>query len=106
MSTLSIEWNERMVAQMGKILRDRGRDPSPEVRELERQLLETRAQIAQAYAGFNSAADEALVEYYIYEIQALQARYSYLLRRRKVLGGEESAHAPLESPGPSALPVA
>lgn len=63
-----------------------------EVRELEKSLQETRLLIAQAYAGFNAAADGELVESYVYEIQALQARYSYLLRQRKAYdvsaGGE------------------
>lgn len=57
--------------------------PSEEVLELEKSLRETRLLIAQAYAGFNAVADPELVESYVYEIQALQARYSYLLRRRK-----------------------
>lgn len=58
---------------------------SEEVLELEKSLRETKLLIAQAYAGFNSAADSELVESYVYEIQALQARYSYLLRQRKAL---------------------
>ncbi len=59
--------------------------PSPEAAELEQSLQETKILIAQAYAGFNSAVDPDLVESYVYEIQSLQARYSYLLRRRKAL---------------------
>lgn len=78
------------------------RSPSPEVEELERSLQETRVLLAQAYAGFNAADDGELVESYIYEIQALQARYSYLLRRRKAAGGGELSPAAR----PSALPVA
>ena len=66
--------------------------PSDEVLEIEKSLQETKILIAQAYAGFNSAADQELVESYVYEIQALQARYSYLLRQRKAYdvsaGGE------------------
>ena len=106
---------------MGKGAWKRQKSPSPEVLELEQSLQATRALIAQAYAGFNSTADGDLVESYIYEIQALQARYSYLLRRRKALEGSLSAPlprkvpgrvpAPLtdrtpEPPGPAALPVA
>lgn len=74
-------------------------------RELEGSLKQTQLQLAQAYAGFNSTADQDLVESYIYEIQALQARYSYLLRQRKAL---EHAPSPLPAePQPSpALPVA
>lgn len=65
--------------------------------ELEECLRETRLRLAQAYANFNLAQDDELVESYIYEIQALQGRYSYLLKQRKAL--EEST-----SPAP-ALPV-
>mgnify|MGYP004507964629 CR=1 FL=1 len=53
--------------------------------ELEESLENTRVLIAQAYAGFNAASDGELVESYVYEIQALQTRYSYLLRQRKAL---------------------
>ena len=93
--------------------------PTPEMLELEQSLQETQVLIAQAYAGFNSASDGELVESYIYEIQALQARYSYLLRQRKALAGTlplsaslpASAPAPLtsrapEPPGSAVLPVA
>lgn len=77
---------------------------SPEVVELEEALEQTRVLIAQAYAGFNAAADGELVESYVYEIQALQARYSYLLRRRKAL--EPPVPQALEPSAPAALPVA
>ena len=88
---------------MGKrSLRRKGK--SPELLELEESLAQTRVLIAQAYAGFNAAADHDLVESYIYEIQALQARYSYLLRRRKSLESPQSE--PLQAPNPSVLPVA
>ena len=86
--------------------------------ELEKSLEETRLMMAQAYLGFNSAADGDLVESYIYEIQALRSRYSYLLRQRKAL---EDPAEPVSLParkhrtkalpapqptGQSALPVA
>ena len=48
-------------------------------------LSRTRALIAQAYSGFNSARDPDLIESYVFEISALQARYTYLLRRVKEL---------------------
>ena len=65
-----------------------------EAAQLEEALQEVRTRLAQAYAGFNFADDGELVESYVYEIQALQARYSYLLRQRKALGG-----------GPPSLPA-
>ena len=54
-------------------------------------LGQTRSLIAQAYAGFNAAKDPDLIESYVFEINALQARYSYLLRRVKELDGEAQA---------------
>lgn len=56
-----------------------------ERRELISSLSHTRALINQAYSGFNMASDSDLIESYVFEINALQARYSYLLRRVKEL---------------------
>ena len=53
--------------------------------ELLRELGRTRALIAQAYTGFNTARDSDLIESYVFEINALQSRYCYLLRRVKEL---------------------
>ncbi len=78
--------------------------PSPEVMELERSLQETKILIAQAYAGFNAVSDPELVESYVYEIQALQARYSYLLRQRKALDSDRAGLA--EAGRRPVLPVA
>lgn len=39
----------------------------------------------------NAAKDPDLIESYVFEINALQARYSYLLRRVKELDGEAQA---------------
>ncbi|MBE6956026.1 MAG: DUF2508 family protein [Ruminococcaceae bacterium] len=65
-----------------------GRRPkvqSAERQELLQSLAATRVQITQAYCGFDSAQDPDLVESFVYEINALQSRYSYLLRRIKEL---------------------
>ncbi len=56
-------------------------------RELMSSLSHTRALINQAYGGFNNASDSDLIESYVFEINALQARYNYLLRRVKELEG-------------------
>ncbi len=66
------------------------------VREDERSTLvsslaRTRALINQAYGDFNTASDGDLIESYVFEINALQARYNYLLRRVKALEGEPEA---------------
>ena len=52
-------------------------------------LAQTKRQINQAYSGFDTADDPDLIYSYVFEINALQARYNYLLRRMKELGGEE-----------------
>ena len=64
---------------------DRAREE--ERRELMRSLSHTRALINQAYGGFNTTSDGDLIESYVFEINSLQARYNYLLRRVKALEG-------------------
>jgi len=62
------------------------RDAQKEERqELMNSLAHTRALINQAYGGFNTASDGDLIESFVFEINALQARYNYLLRRVKEL---------------------
>ena len=56
-----------------------------ERQELMSSLAHTRALINQAYGGFNTASDSDLIESYVFEINSLQARYNYLLRRVKEL---------------------
>lgn len=58
-----------------------------ERQELINSLAHTRTLINQAYGGFNSANDADLIESYVFEINSLQARYNYLLRRVKELEG-------------------
>ena len=60
-----------------------------ELRALKEGLERPRVLINQAYAGFNGTDDPDLIESYVYEINALQARYAYLLRRVKGLEREE-----------------
>lgn len=59
--------------------------PSPERQELMASLVHTRTLINQAYGSFNCTSDNDLIESYVFEINALQARYNYLLRRVKEL---------------------
>ena len=56
-----------------------------ERQELLNSLSQTRTLINQAYGGFNTTSDSDLIESYVYEINALQSRYNYLLRRFKDL---------------------
>ena len=74
------------MTQAVKARRRRRIDPNEEER---RQLMEfmaqTKVEINQAYAGFNGQSDPDLVESYVYEINALRSRNSYLVRRLKEL---------------------
>lgn len=66
----------------------RRNDPrETERRELMSSLAHTRTLINQAYGSFNAVSDSDLIESYVFEINALHARYNYLLRRVKELEG-------------------
>lgn len=52
-------------------------------------LEETTRALAAARAGFDETADRDLLEYYLYEISALRAKHTYLLRQMKYLEKEE-----------------
>lgn len=61
-------------------------DPDEEERQaLLDSMARTRVEIHQAHAGFNMQTDPDLVDSHVYEIKALQSRYSYLTRRLKAL---------------------
>ncbi len=45
----------------------------------------TRSALNRAYDGFNRADDDELIEAYVYEINALQHRYAYLLKEARRL---------------------
>ena len=60
-------------------------------RALAQGLTQTRTLIAQAYQGFNTAGDPDLIESYVFEINALQSRYAYLLRQVKELDARRAS---------------
>ena len=65
---------------------------TPNTAELQQELQETGRALREAYEKFNYVSDDELVEACTYEISALKARYSYLLRRIKELSAEEEAY--------------
>ena len=73
------------MTQTGRARRARESGREAERRELLEGLGRTRVLIAQAYAGFNAVDDPDLIESWVFEIKALEARYCYLLRRVKAL---------------------
>lgn len=73
------------MAEAAKVLSLKKREVTAEAQALREGLTKTRQLINQAYSNFNSTGDPDLIESYVFEINALQARYSYLLRRFKEL---------------------
>ena len=67
----------------------RERTPTQSQR-LRRGLEEPSRALAAARVGFDETADRDLLEYYLYEISALRAKHTYLLRQMKALEKEES----------------
>ena len=55
---------------------------------LRRHLEQTGQDLAAARWGFDQTADRDLLEYYLYEISALGAKHTYLLRQMRSLEGE------------------
>ena len=53
--------------------------------QLQRCMEEVRCSINQAYTAFNMADDADWIESCVFEINALQARYNYLVRQMKWL---------------------
>lgn len=86
---------ERMVENMAEAVRARRKNgPGQEERRaLMESMAQTRVQINQAYAQFNLQSDPDLVDSCVYEINALQSRYSYFVRRFKELERQEREEA-------------
>ena len=59
------------------------RTDAPALLELKTSLQDTQNALSHAYAAFDYTSDPELTEACIYEIQSLQARMNYLLRRIK-----------------------
>ena len=94
---LSIPYSwERKVTAMTEARRERRRRGEQPVEDERSQLLEgmaqTRAELSRAYAQFNSHSDPDLVDSCVFTINALRSRYSYFVRRIKLLdSGKEAA---------------
>lgn len=78
-----------MAEKRERIRRRSGGQEPGEVWLLERELCETSRRIKQAHDAFNLVSDPDLIEAWVYEINAQQAHYAYLLKRRKALGAPE-----------------
>ena len=74
-------------------LRKKDTPEQQERRELLEGLDRTKVLIHQAYSCFNRESDPDLIESYVFEINALQHRYSYLLKRVREIERESALPA-------------
>lgn len=80
------------MAEAAKVLPFGRRGESEQAEErriLMEGLTQTKLLMNQAYLSFNSVYDPDLIESCVFEINSLQARYSYLLRKLKELDQAE-----------------
>ncbi len=52
---------------------------------LDYQIKQAQLALETAYSNFNNAVDPELIDSYIYEVNAIQQRYQYLIQQVKVL---------------------
>ena len=58
---------------------------------LVREIQRTKMQLETAYSNFENCLDPDLIDSYIYEVNAVQKRYKFLLRQVKSLESENYA---------------
>lgn len=66
---------------------------------LKDSIEKTRQAMEIAYAGFNDALDDDLIDSYIYEINALQKRYEHLteLAEKQPAAAPSYTHSPIRA---------
>lgn len=60
-------------------------------------LAKTRYALETAYAGFDNATDPDLIDCYIYELNAVQKRYKYLLGQAAAMNADTQKSSPQEA---------
>ena len=73
------------------LMKMKGEAPVPDTRrqQLMEDLARTKSALDRAYSNFENVVDPDLVDSSIYEVQAVQLRYRFLLRQASLL--EESS---------------
>ena len=66
-------------------------NPDPKLLHLKAELLAAQGDLSQAYRRFDQAVEPDLVEACIFEINAMNARYTHLLRAIKARSAETEA---------------
>ena len=77
--------------KINRLRRDVQRDSAME--DLFGELSDMRTALCDAYERFNVTVEPELVDACVYEINAIQSRYNYLLRLIKEQGGEAAFKA-------------
>lgn len=70
---------------MAFYIRRKGKFLSPENLKLRAEIEQTRNTLESARNHFEQVVDPTLIDCYIYEVNAAQLRYQFLLRRFKLL---------------------
>ena len=58
-------------------------NPPAELLKLRREIETTKANLDLAMSNFEQAVDPTMIDCYIYEVNAAQLRYQYLLKQAK-----------------------
>lgn len=74
---------ETAAARAGSLAERTGRKPRPELIRLRFEIGRTQCAINAARNHFEQAVDPTLIDCYIYELNAAQLRYQFLLRKFK-----------------------
>lgn len=64
---------------------------SPEQEALMAEIKQTKLALETAYSNFENSIDPDLIDSYIYEVNAVQKRYKFLLKQVKNLDRENYA---------------
>lgn len=65
-----------------------GKKVSQQYEELLLEIQKAKIAMDTAYSNFENVLDPDLIDSYIYELNAAQERYKFLIRQAKVLSGE------------------
>ncbi len=76
------------------MFRFRKQEPQPDSNYLNLldNLTQTKNNLELAYQNFENATDPELIDSYIYEVNAIQMRYKFLLTRLKSYRDQAEAH--------------
>lgn len=66
-----------------RLFRSAADKPPAELIKLRREIETTRANLELAMANFDQAVDPTMIDCYIYEVNAEQLRYQFLLQQAK-----------------------